>query len=108
MKITFSNDSIYDVPEGKWEQILKIKPIKTTYNIDKTYHSEYRDLDNKVVHTSAGRWEIKGDSIFLTSDNITTSYYFKYKNKTAEFTGMLDWNQDGKPHELYYGKQKKE
>ncbi len=107
MKIIFANDSIFKVEEGQWEEIFKMKPIKTTYYGDHRYVSEYRDLNDSLISRTLGRWSIKNDSLYLDSKGILTSFLFNYDNKIGEFTGIVDWNQDN-IDELYYGVQKKE
>ncbi len=107
LQITFANDSIFKVEEGQWEEVFKMKPIKTTYYKGNRYVSEYRDLNDSLIKRNLGRWSIKNDSLYLDSNGIVTSFLFNYDNKRGEFTGTVDWNQDN-IDESYYGVQKKE
>ncbi len=100
-------DSVYVVAEGNWEDMLNIKPIKTTYTADSTYTSEYYDLDGALVFTSSGTWHFKNDSLFLESEGIITPYEFSLEENVGRFVGILDWNQDGEARERYDGKQEK-
>lgn len=108
MRITYLDlDSLYEVPEGKWEEMLEIQPIKTTYRSDSTYQSEYFKLDGKPLFTSVGKWYLQDDSIYLESQGVITAYKFTRENNVGRFVGILDWNEDGKSNELYDGRQKR-
>jgi hypothetical protein len=108
MKITFQKqDSIFNVPEGQWENILKIKPILTSYYPDGRYESKYYNLEDSLLFTSQGNWALNGDSIYLKEGGITTTYRFISALPRATFIGLLDWNQDGDVYEIYEGVQVK-
>lgn len=110
MKVEINNeaDSVLDVPEGKWEDVLKIKPIRTTFKEDGTYTSEYRDLDDVVIMTRTGTWSVKGDTLTMGEEGSTYSYVTKVSGNTAEFKGYIDWDEDGDADDLYWGKQQKQ
>ncbi|MGI9542033.1 MAG: hypothetical protein ACR2MX_02175 [Cyclobacteriaceae bacterium] len=95
------------IPRKEWEARLKIKPILTTYSEDGTYASEYRDLNDSLINKNQGLWTVSGDSLALTSDDITTMYRVECKNDTAIFTGYLDWDSEGNFDDLYEGVQRK-
>lgn len=108
MKITYLDlDSVYEVPEGQWEDILKIKPIVTTYDSDSSFSSIYYGLDGKELFTSSGSWFVQKDSLYLESNGQTTSYQLSIEDKVGRFVGILDWNEDGIRRELYEGRQQK-
>ncbi len=108
MKITYlDSDSIFDVPEGRWEEILKIKPILTTYSKDSTFISEYFKLDGSPLFTSEGTWFLKQDSLYLESEGTLTAYRFTMEDDIGQFVGILDWDSDGSENEHYLGRQKK-
>lgn len=108
MTVTYLDiDSVYDVPEGKWEEILRIKPIKTTYHEDSTFVSEYVKLDGSPLFTSTGKWYLKKDSLYLETDGALSAYKFSMENNVGRFVGKIDWNGDGSARELYDGKQQK-
>ncbi|UII30862.1 hypothetical protein LVD17_21445 [Fulvivirga ulvae] len=111
MKVTIKGeqaDSVVDVPAGKWEEMLKIQPIRTVFNEDGTFSSEYRDLDDAVIMTSAGTWAVNGDTLKMTQEGTTTYYFTKVKDGIAEFEGNLDWDEDGDADDHYWGKQRKQ
>ena len=108
MTVTYQDrDSVFDVPEGKWQEILKIKPILTTYSDDGSFESKYYGLNDSLLFTSSGSWSFSDDSLFLTSNGSTTSYKFEMNQGVGEFTGILDWNEDGVATEIYSGRQRK-
>lgn len=102
-----SRDSVTDVPEGQWETILKIKPIRTNFKEDGTFRSEYRNLADSIVFVSEGTWLVTGDSLSMTESGNTSSYFLLVSNGRAEFTGYIDWDQDGEADDLYFGIQEK-
>ena len=108
MTVTYlDTDSIFKVPEGEWENILKIKPILTEYKVDSTFESKYFDLNDSLLFTSSGHWHFTNDSLYLTNNGNTTAYKFSMDGDVGHFMGILDWNEDGLKRELYAGKQKK-
>lgn len=100
-----SEEQVFDVPKGKWEEILLIQPILTSYTSDGKYNSVYKDLEGKVINTSNGFWEVKGDSLYLTENGVETAYHFNWMQGRAEFKGYLDWDSDGVADDLYTGVQ---
>ena len=93
-------DSIFNVPAGKWEAILQIKPIKTVYHADGTYNSDYFGLEGEKLQTSAGEWGMKGDTLVLTEKGKATRYHFRWLEGKAVFRGFLDWDNDGAEDDL--------
>jgi hypothetical protein len=101
------SSAVFEVPEGKWEEVLQIRPIVTVYSNDSTFTSTYSNLKDSVVNISNGTWSVKGDSLYLLQSGQTTSYYTRFDGNKAEFTGYTDWDQDGNADDLYVGVQKK-
>jgi hypothetical protein len=104
---TESGDSILNVPESKWEEILNIKPIITIFNEDGTFTSEYRTLADEVMMTSSGSWKVIGDSLQMIERGVPNYYLAEIENGVVKFTGYLDWDGDGENDDLYTGTQKK-
>jgi len=106
-----TKSAVEEYKEENWEKDLKIKPIRTYYNADGTYISEYRDIDNIVFNTTSGAWEIKKDSVILHQskpEKRSAAYHVKFQNENiATFTAMLDWTNNGKKDDLYVGKQQR-
>ncbi|PIQ47593.1 MAG: hypothetical protein COW03_14455 [Cytophagales bacterium CG12_big_fil_rev_8_21_14_0_65_40_12] len=100
-----SEEQVFDVPKGKWEEILLIQPILTTYTAEGVYSSVYKDLEGEVINTSNGFWDVKGDSLYLTENGVETAYHFNWMQGRAEFKGYLDWDSDGVADDLYTGVQ---
>jgi len=98
-------DSIALVPYEKWEEILKIKPIVTSFNDDSTFVSEYISLDGEVMMTATGTWFVKGDSLVMTERGRDNVYFTTLKYDTISFTGFIDWDEDGEADDLYTGTQ---
>jgi len=106
-----AESTIEEFKEEDWEKKLEIKPIRTHYNVDGTYTSEYRGLDNVIHSTSSGTWEIKQDSVALNQtdpDELNATYQVQFQSgNIATFTGMLDWTKNGEKDDLYAGKQQR-
>ncbi|MBV6647759.1 MAG: hypothetical protein KI790_20035 [Cyclobacteriaceae bacterium] len=93
--------------EQEWEEALKIKPITTMYYEDGTFLSTYQNLENKTLGEEKGTWEIRNDSLFLTSNNYTSGYRVDLEGEQARFRTLLDWDQDGAHDDFYDGWQKR-
>lgn len=98
-------DSVFAVPAGKWEEILQIKPINTTFKSDGTYESVYYNLDGSVLQKNSGVWKMKSDSLYLTQEGLTTGYLFQWQEGKGLFEGYLDWDIDGQTDDFYSGVQ---
>ncbi len=110
MKVTMKlddRDSVLNVPKGKWQEILKIKPIETKFNKDGTYTSTYRSLDGQIFMTTNGSWELKGNKLKMVSEAKKYAYTVSIKEGVATFKGKIDWDEDGQVDDLYIGKQRK-
>ncbi len=105
------NSAVEEYKEENWEKDLKIKPIRTYYNADGTYISEYRDLDNIVFNTTSGTWATKQDSVVLNQtkpEKRSAAYHVNFQSEnTATFSALLDWTNNGKKDDLYVGKQQR-
>ena len=105
VEVASEPDTVVDVPAGKWEEALGIKPILTTFKKDSSFVSEYRNLGDSLFMTSSGIWWISGDSLYMEEHGVLNNYHFRLSNDTVRFTGYIDWDQDGQPDDLYYGEQ---
>jgi len=108
-------DSAFEVPEGKWEETLSIKPIVTTFYKDGTFKAAYFSLRGTLLFSTKGTWKVDNDSLFLTTindpkypdDKVTTAYKITINGNVGTFEGLIDWDEDGNNNELYFGKQEK-
>lgn len=103
---------IVEANENNWEEVLKSKTIRTFFRSDGTYNSEYRNLKDSIFYSPAGKWSVSGDSLFMTdtfpSREVMYKLKFEIKGNMAEFWSTLDFDQDGKEDDDYYGIQKKQ
>lgn len=93
--------------DGEWENVLGIKPIKTSFNADGTFTSSYFNLEGEPLGEEEGEWEIIGDSLILKSQSYASAYHITVKENKARFVAYLDWDQDGAEDDLYDGWQKR-
>jgi len=102
---TANGDSLLVADEGQWEEILNIKPIVTTYIPGGIFKSEYYTLEDQLFHTAYGKWEIRNDSLVLTTENEELAYFCEIDNEKAAFRALMDWDQDGQRDDIYAGVQ---
>lgn len=101
---------VVEADSSNWEARLKIKPIHTRFYPDGSYTSVYHDLRDSIVMTKTGTWTLKGDTIIMTQQSpVQTSMRLRLSitGKRATFTGLIDFNGDGKADDKYYGIQRK-
>ena len=104
---TDSND-IFEVSRPEWESMLKIKPIRTFFRADSTYNSAHYNLKDSLVYNPSGKWWVENKKVYLlqTFPSTDTSFFTLEINKdTATFMGDVDWDEDGKKDDIYFGRQ---
>lgn len=97
---------VFDVPEERWINILGIKPIKTYYEPDNKYRSEYRARNDSLVNETRGIWNVFGDTLMLIAPDATYQYDVSIKNGLGTFHCFLDWDGDGQEDDEYTGIQR--
>jgi len=94
-----------------WEQRLHIKPIHTFFLADGSYYSEYRNLQDSLVRKSTGSWTIdKSDTLVMmekTPETNTMRLKLTIQGRQATFSGLIDFDGEGKANDVYYGIQQK-
>lgn len=104
-------DKVMEADSSNWESRLHIKPIRTYFNKDGSYRSEYRNLQDSIVRVSSGIWDLEGDSLVMNETAPEVSLMrlrLQIENDVATFTGLIDFDGDGKADNLYYGRQRKQ
>lgn len=107
MKLGDGSDSAMVIADGEWEQVLKIKPIVSVFAEDGTFTSTYYDLNGNQLGQESGKWFVRNDSLVMDSDAYNSAYKVTFDGAKARFVSYIDWDQDGKPDDLYDGWQKK-
>jgi hypothetical protein len=114
MKITTNSknntdsNEVFEVDRAKWEETLKIKPIRTLFRADSTYNSPHFNLKDSLVFNPSGKWWVEGDKVYFLQlfPSTDASYFTLSINKdTATFEGPVDWDEDGKKDDIYFGRQ---
>ncbi len=101
---------IMEADSSNWEARLQIKPIHTRFYPDGNYTSVYHNLRDSIIMTKTGTWTSKGDTLIMTQlTPETTSMRLRVSitGDRATFSGMIDFNGDGKKDDKYYGVQRK-
>ena len=102
------SNSVFDAKRGEWEPVVKIRPIRTFFNADSTWHSAHYTLKDSLFYDPSGRWWIEGDSLVMQQQlpaPETTKYFLTLNGDTASFRGILDWDTDKKRDDIYFGEQ---
>jgi len=98
-------DSILNVPEGQWQEVMGFRPITTVYSENGTYVSEYKTLADSVFMSSSGTWRANNDSLIMIEHGVENRYYYRVFGDTVVFRAFLDWDQDGLKNDHYASKQ---
>ena len=99
-----------EADSANWEAKLGIKPIRTHFMEDGTYHSEYLNSKDSIVRRPSGTWFIKGDSLTmteLTPEKSVLKVQLKINNDHATFSGLIDFDGEGILNDEYFGVQKR-
>jgi hypothetical protein len=99
-----------EADSSNWEARLQIKPIRTHFKADGSYYSEYRNLKDSVVRTASGTWALEADTLLMSQTKPSKSMlklHLAINKDHAIFSGVIDFNGDGKKDDDYFGIQKK-
>jgi len=101
-------DSAVFVTKERWEEQLKIKPIRTTYEADSSWVSNYFDLKGENISRTSGKWWVNKDTLWMQTlkpKNELNLYTYKVNENKAWFKTTVDWDSDGTADDIYYGEQ---
>jgi hypothetical protein len=102
--------AMVEADSTNWEAKLGIKPIRTHFKTDGSYYSEYFNLKDSLIRRTSGTWIVKNDSLTMTQlvpDKSTTKLHVSIRNNVATFTGIIDFDGNGKLDDDYFGMQRK-
>ena len=108
---TYNNSDtsfMVDINEDNWELKMNIKPIVTTVFDDGTYISEFRNSFDSLIYKPKGTWIIDGDSLIMEDHQAVYRYQIFIDGDRAEFKSLVDWDNDGKNDDEYFGVQRKQ
>ena len=101
---------IIKADSANWVATLGIKPIRTHFNGDGSYYSEYRTPKDSLFKTASGTWLVRNDSLIMSQQKPVTSLlklHVKLDNDIATFSGVIDFEGDGLADDEYLGMQRK-
>lgn len=99
-------DSLFEVSEEYWVEKFRVKPVKTIFNPDKTYRQEFRNLQDTLVSTNKGIWNVFGDTLMMIEPNTTYNYTVNIEKGIATFRSTTDWDNDGDEDDEFTGKHR--
>ena len=96
------------INEDNWEIKMNIKPVETFLREDGTFQNNYLDTLGNIFHSNSGIWYLDGDSLFLEDEN-DEIYSFRVivKGDVMEMHTVVDYDDDGKKDDQYFGTYKK-
>lgn len=97
-------DRVLQIDRENWEEKMQTRPAHLIFREDHTYVIEIKNLNDSVVKTQKGHWELTGDSLFMDQTHpewASYSYHIELKPGEARLDGKLDWDGDGKANEKY-------
>lgn len=97
-------DRMLQVDRKNWEEKMQVRPARLIFNDNHTYVIEIKNLNDSVIKTRKGHWELTGDSLFMDQTHpewASFSYRIELKPGEARINGLLDWDGDGKANEKY-------
>jgi hypothetical protein len=97
-----------EADSSNWLARLHIKPIRTYFKGDGSYYSIYLNAKDSVVRKTTGLWSIKSDSITMdqrTPDKSVYRLHVSINKDVASFSGVIDFEGDGKADDEYSGRQ---
>lgn len=108
MHSAYNSDSwrVMTADENNWEQMTKIKPVRTFFKADGTYYAEYHNLKDSIVYNPSGEWSVQNDSLIvhqLKPKIATLGYHVTMKDHVGEFRSILDFDGDGKADDEFFG-----
>ncbi len=101
---------VLSVTSDEWKKKLKIQPVQTIFNPNKTYISAYTSIDGQLIKFTAGRWDVEKNNLSihqLFPSDREMNYRIDLTCGAAELRSTLDFDGDGKDDDLYYCQMKK-
>ncbi|MCX6290463.1 MAG: hypothetical protein NT126_01710 [Bacteroidetes bacterium] len=101
---------ILEVRSDEWVERMKMQPIQTIFNPNKTYISAYTNAEGKVIKVTAGKWsaaknQLKIHQLFPNDQQM--NYRVDLTAGSAELRSKLDFDGDGKDDDFFYCQMKK-
>ncbi len=98
---------IFEVSEEYWEDRFQVKPVRTYFEPDNTYRTEYRGLNDSLVSVTRGMYNVFGDTLMLIEPEATYQYRVLLKEGQAHWRATIDWDGDGVEDDEYYSIQRR-
>ena len=101
---------LVEVNKDEWREKLKLLPVQTIFNSNKTYLSAYCTTEGKIIRVTAGTWTVEKKQLnihqlFPTDQQM--NYRIDLSSGYAELRSQLDYDGDGKSDDLFYCQMKK-
>ncbi len=101
---------ILSVTKDEWTEKLKLQPVQTIFNQNKTYVSAYTSADGKLIRVTAGKWDVGKNQLKihqLFPNDKQMDYRIDISDGFAELRSRLDFDGDGKNDDMFYCQMKK-
>ncbi len=101
---------ILEVTKDDWTKKLRMQPMQTIFNPNKTYISAYTSTDGKLIKMTAGKWDVGKNQLKihqLFPDDKQMDYRIDFTAGVAELRSKLDFDGDGSNDDMFYCQMKK-
>jgi hypothetical protein len=102
---------IMEADTSNWVDVVNMKPIRTFFEADGTYHSDHYSVNDSLLFIAEGTWSTANDTLTLDQASPNAGIFrFKtvIKDGIATFSSTVDFDEDGLTDDTYFGQQKKQ
>lgn len=93
---------IFEVKEGEWERLYRVKPHRTYFAPDSTFRTVHRSIPGEVMSQEKGLWNTFGDTLMMIQPNTTQQFKVSVDKGMGHFIGLVDFDGDGREDDSYY------
>lgn len=93
---------LFEVQEGEWERIYRVKPYRTYFSPDSTFRTVHRGIPGDIMSEDRGLWNTFGDTLMLIQPTQTAQFKVAFRDGKAHFVGLVDFDNDGEADDSYY------
>ena len=87
--------------EQVWEQQFGMKPPIHYFQPDQKFRREHRNINDDIIDSSRGIWNVFGDTLMLIEEDATYQYVVQGGDGRIAWRTLLDWDEDGEVDDEY-------
>jgi len=93
---------LFEIEEGQFERIFRVKPYRTYFAPDSTFRTIHRGIPGDIISEDKGLWNTFGDTLLLLQPDATLQFKVSIRDGMGHFTGLVDFDGDGAQDDAYY------